>query len=180
MANGINASQFSKGGATVIPKGTGTATAGIPTTNIFAGASAISAVTSAFTAFEAGRMRQVAFQHEAAMAEINARQLEINAQFFIADKTTQLAETLALQNVIAAATGRTIGVGTQETITQASISNLEKTKRRIEVTGRAKEVGLLMQSAAARASGEQAAKFGLLSAFEELAKGGLQTAQFIQ
>jgi hypothetical protein len=180
MANQINASQFSKGGTTVIPKGTGTASAPIATTNIFAGASAISAITSAYTAFEAGRMRKIAFEHEAAMNEINARSLEIDAQFLIADKTSELAETLALQNVIAAASGRTIGVGSQRIITEASISNLEQTKRRIEVTGKARSVSSMMQSSAARASGEQAAKFGLLSSFEELIKGGLETARFIQ
>lgn len=180
MARSINVSQFSQGGRTVIPKGIGTATASIPTTNIFAGASALSAITTAFTAFEAGKMRKIAFEHEAAMAEINAKQLEINAQFVIADKTTELAETLSLQNVIAAATGRTLGVGSLEAITATSISNLERTKKRIEVTGEARKVSSLMQSAAARASGEQAVKFGLLSSVQELIKGGLETARFIQ
>jgi len=148
-----------------------------PATSATAGFFAVSAITGAFAAYQAGQMRKLAYEHEAAMSEINARQIEIEAQFTIADQTEALAENLALQNVISAASGR--AGGSIEQITQTSIANLEKEKKRIGVTGRARKVAALMDVESTRAAGETAAKFGLLGAATELTTGAAQTSRFI-
>ena len=139
---------------------------------------AISAVAGAFSAFQAGKMRKLAYEHEAAMAEINAKQIEVVGMFQIADKTEDLANTLALQNVIAAASGRR-GGGSLEALEQTSIANLEEEKKRIKVTGRAKQVATLMDSATRRAAGKTAAASGLISAASELSTGVAEASKFI-
>ena len=149
-----------------------------PATTAVGALGAIGAVASAFTAYEAGKMRKLAYEHEAAVAEINAKQIEIVGMFQIADKTEDLANTLALQNVIAAASGRQ-GGGSLENLEQTSISNLEEEKQRIKVTGRAKQVATLMDNASKRAAGKSAAKQGLLSAASELSTGTAEAARFI-
>lgn len=150
-----------------------------PTANIFAGLFAVNAITSAFSSYEAGQMQKVAFDHQAAMAVLNARQQEAEAQFFIADKQSELANNLALQNVIAAASGRQSGVGSLANLTETSISNLTKDIKRIETVGETRKVATLMESSFSRLSGESAAKFGLLSGATELSSGLLQASRFI-
>lgn len=151
-----------------------------PTTNQFGALFAINAVTSAYTAFEAGKMRKIAYEHEAAVAEINAKQQEIEATFFIVDKQNELISNLAAQNVIAAATGRQPGAGSVEALTQTSISNLAKDTRRVEVTGESRKVAALMSSSFARSQGEVAEKFGLLSGVSSLTSGAVEASRFIK
>ena len=141
---------------------------------------AISAITGAFSAYEAGKMRQLAYEHEAAIAEINAEQIRIEGVFTIADQTTELANTLALQNVMAAASGRVGGVGSLQNLQETSFSNFEADKKRIETTGRARQVSTLMDSATKRAAGKTAAKQGLLSGISQLTAGAAKTSQFIK
>ena len=138
---------------------------------------AISAVAGAFSAYQAGKMRKLAYEHEAAMVEINAKQIEITGMFLIADKTEDLANTLALQNVMAAASGRR--GGSLENLEQTSIANLEEEKKRIKVTGRAKQVATLMESETRRAAGKAAATRGLLSGISELSTGVAEASKFI-
>ena len=145
--------------------------------NQVGGMFAISAVTSAFTAYEAGKMREIAYNHEAAMAEINAKQIGIDAQFIMADKMDQLRSTLALQNVVAAATGR--AGGSIQNLTQTSTSNLKREEERIRLTGKAKSVATMMDAASARAAGKSAASMGLLSAVGEFTGGAAQASRFI-
>jgi len=155
---------------------TGT-TAGGFTSNQVGGMFAISAITSAFTAYEAGKMREIAYNHEAAMAEINAKQIGIDAQFIMADKMDELRSTLALQNVIAAATGR--AGGSIENLAQTSVGNLKREEERIRLTGKAKSVATMMDAASSRAAGKSAAAMGLLSGVGELTGGAAQAARFI-
>jgi len=138
---------------------------------------AVGSVASAFTAYQAGKMRQLAYEHEAAVAEINAKQIEIVGIFQIADKTEELANILAIQNVVAAASGRT--GGSLKALEQTSIANLEEEKKRIKVTGRAKQVATLMDSESRRAAGKSAAIRGLLSASSELSTGAAEASKFI-
>jgi hypothetical protein len=149
----------------------------LPVTSGYAGFSAISAITGAYAAYEAGQMRKLAYEHEAAMSEINAKQIEIESQFAIAGRTEALAETLALQNVMAAASGR--AGGTLAQLAQTSIANLQKEKKRIKVTGEARKVATLMDVESTRAAGKTAARFGLLGATTELARGAAETSRFI-
>jgi len=139
----------------------------------------IGAVAGAFSAYEAGQMRKLAYEHEAAMAEINAKQIEIAGTFAIAEKTTDLANNLALQNVIAAASGRAVGEGSLQALEQTSVANLEADIKRIKVTGRAKQVATLMSGEAKRAAGKTAAAQGLLSGVTQLTTGTAQAARFI-
>lgn len=147
------------------------------TSNQVGGMMAISAVTNAFTAYTAGKMKQIAYNHEAAMAEINAKQIGIDAQFIMADKMDQLRSTLALQNVVAAATGR--AGGSISNLANTSIANLKKEEERIRLTGKAKSVATMMDAASARAAGASAAQMGLLSGTAELISGGAQAARYI-
>ena len=139
----------------------------------------IGAVAGAFSAYEAGKMRQLAYEHEAAVAEINANQIRIEGIFAIADKTTDLANTLALQNVMAAASGRVVGEGSLANLQQTSEANLEADIKRIKVTGRAKEVATLMDSETRRAAGKSAASQGLLSGVSQLTTGAAQASRYI-
>ena len=145
--------------------------------NQVGGMFAISAVTSAYTAYEAGKMREIAYNHEAAMAEINAKQIGIDAQFIMADKMDQLRSTLALQNVVAAATGR--AGGSIQNLAQTSTSNLKREEERIRLTGKAKSVATMMDAASARAAGKSATSMGLLSAVGEFTGGTAQASRFI-
>ena len=147
------------------------------TSNQVGGMYGIQAITGAFMAYEAGQMQKLAYEHEAAMAEINAKQIGIDAQFIMADKMDELADTLSLQNVIAAATGR--AGGSVENLAQTSVSNLKKDEERIRLTGKSKQVATMMDAANARAAGSTAAKYGLLSRVSELTKGATQAARFI-
>ncbi len=148
-----------------------------PTTNIVAGFQAVGAITGAFMAYQAGQAQKVAFEHEAAMAEINARQIGIDAQFIMADKETELANTLALQNVINAASGRS--GGSVSAIAETSVSNVRRDEERIRLTGQARKVATLMDASSSRAAGSSAARFGLLSSVAELGKGAAQVSRFI-
>ena len=154
-------------------------TSGTGTSNAVGALFAVSAITGAFSAYEAGRMRQVAFEHEAAVSEINANQIKIQGMFTTADKTTDLANNLALQNVMAAASGRQIGEGSLKAIEDTSVSNLEADLKRLRVTGRAKEVATLMDSSTRRAAGKTAATQGLLSGVTQLTTGVAQASRFI-
>lgn len=147
------------------------------TTTFSATSTAISSITSAYAAYEAGQMRQIAYDHEAAMAEINAKQIGIDAQFIMADKMDQLRSTLAMQNVVAAATGR--AGGSIENLSQTSTANLKKEEKRIRLTGEAKRVATMMDAASARAAGETAASIGLLSGIATLTGGAAETARYI-
>ncbi len=148
------------------------------TSNQVAGMYGISAITGAFMAYEAGQMKKLAYEHEAAMAEINAKQIGIEAQFVMADKYTELANTLAMQNVVAAATGR--AGGTVDVLAQSSEAALRKEEERIRLTGKARSVATMMDAASSRAAGETAAQYGLLSGISSLVQGGAQAARFIQ
>lgn len=150
-----------------------------PTSNFVAGATAIGAITGAFSAYQAGQMRKIAYEHEAAVAEINAKQIEIEGMFVIADKTTELANTLALQSVVASASGRVSGEGSLQQIQATSEAALAKDVERIKVTGRAKQVATLMDSETKRAAGESAAAQGLLSGVSELTTGLAKAERFI-
>lgn len=139
---------------------------------------AVGSIAGAFTAYQAGKMRQLAYEHEAAIAEINAKQIEVAGMFQIADRTEDLANTLALQNVIAAASGRS-GGGSLQNLEQTSITNLEEEKKRIKVTGRAKQVSTLMDNTSKRAAGKTSARSGLLTGISELSTGAMEASQFI-
>lgn len=147
------------------------------TSNQVAGMYGISAITGAFMAYEAGQMKKIAYEHEAAMAEINAKQIGIEAQFIMADKYTELSNTLAMQNVVAAATGR--AGGSIERLAETSATRLETEEKRIRLTGKAQSVATMMDVASSRAAGETAAQYGLLSGVSALATGGTQAARFI-
>lgn len=148
------------------------------TSNIVAGYSAVSAVTGAFMAYQAGQMQKLAYEHEAAMSEINAKQIGIDAQFMMADKENELANTLALQNVINAATGRS--GGSVSAIAETSLANVKRDEERLRLTGKAKKVATMMDASASRAAGNTAAKYGLLGGVAELTKGGAEVSRFIQ
>jgi hypothetical protein len=148
------------------------------TSNQVAGMYGISAITGAFMSYQAGQMKKMAYEHEAAMAEINAKQIGIEAQFVMADKQNELANTLAMQNVVAAATGR--AGGTVDVLAQSSEAALKKEEKRIELTGKARSVSTMMDAASSRAAGETAAQYGLLSGISSLVQGGTQAARYIQ
>ena len=152
-------------------------TLGTTTADIVGYATGIGAITDAFMAYQAGKMKKLAYEHEAAMAEINAKQIGINAQFVMADKTDELAQTLAMQNVMAAATGRK-GGGSQTNITQTSIQNLKKEEQRMKLTNEGKRVSTLMGATAARAAGSTAATTGLISGVSALGTGLGEAAQY--
>ena len=152
----------------------------MPTTSSQTGALyGIGAITGAFSAYEAGKMRQLAYEHEAAVSEINAKQIEIEGIFTIADKTTELANTLALQNVIAAASGRVVGEGSLKALEQTSEAALEADIKRIKTTGRAKQVATLMDSETRRAAGKTAASQGLIGGVTQLTTGLAKAGGFI-
>lgn len=140
----------------------------------------IGAVIGAYNAYEAGKMRQLAFEHEAAVAEINAQQIKIEGMFNIASKTSELANNLALQNVMAAASGRVVGEGSLKALEKTSISNYGADIERIKVTGRAKKVATLMSSEASRAAGTSQATQGLISGISSLATGLTKASGYIE
>ena len=140
---------------------------------------AVGSVAGAFSAYQAGQMQKLAYEHEAAVDEINANQIKIEGMFTIADKTTELANTLALQNVMAAASGRVVGEGSLKALEETSVSNLEADIERIKVTGRSKEVATLMASESQRAAGKTAAAQGLLSGASQLTTGAAVASRFI-
>lgn len=148
-----------------------------PATSFMAGSMAIGAIASAFSAWQAGEMQKLAYDHEAAMAEINAKQIEIEGQFLIADKTNALVESLALQNVMAAAGGRS--GGSISNLAQTSVSNLKKDEARIKATGKARKVATLMGASSNRAAGKTAATQGLIGGVSELTKGAAETYGWI-
>jgi len=150
----------------------------IPTTTYVGYAKGLGAITDAFMAYEAGQMKKLAYEHDAAMAEINAKQIGINAQFIMADKQEELAQTLALQNVMAAATGRGVG-GSVSALTETSIANLKREEERIRLTGESRKVSTMMGASASRAAGKTAASMGLLGGFSELVKGGTEAARYL-
>lgn len=147
------------------------------TNNQVAGMYGVSAISGAFMAYEAGQMKKLAYEHEAAMAEINAKQIGIDAQFVMADKQNELANTLAMQNVIAAATGR--AGGSVDVIAQSSEANLKKEEKRIQLTGEARSVATMMDAASSRAAGATAAQYGLLSGVNSLVQSGTQAARYL-
>lgn len=143
----------------------------------FAGySSAIGAIGGAYAAYAAGKSRQLAYENEAAMAALNARQIEIDAQFMIADKTNELADNLALQQGVAAAQGRS--GGSVDNLAATSISNLRKEESRLKTTGKLRSAGLMMESSINRASGKTAAAQGLMGGISELATGIGTTAKY--
>lgn len=148
------------------------------TSNQIAGMYGISAVTGAYMAYEAGQMKKLAYEHEAAMAEINAKQVGIDAQFVMADKYTELRNTLAMQNVVAAATGR--AGGSIDRLAETSTARLEQEEKRIRMTGKAKSVSYMMDAASTRAAGDTAAAYGLLSGVSTFTQGAVNAARYIQ
>jgi hypothetical protein len=140
-----------------------------PASTYMAGSMAISSIASAFSSWQAGQMQKLAYDHEAAMAEINAKQIQIEGQFLIADKTNALVESLALQNVMAAAGGRS--GGSVSNLAQTSVANLKKDEARIKATGEARKVSTLMGASASRAAGQTAATQGLIGGISDLNKG---------
>lgn len=147
------------------------------TSNIVAGVQGINSIASAFMAYEAGQMKKLAYEHEAAMEEINAKQVGIEAQFTMADKYDELTDTLAMQNVMAAATGRV--AGSVDVLAQSSEAELKKEERKIRLTGKARSTAIMMGSASKRAAGKAAATTGLITGLGELVKGGTQVAKYI-
>lgn len=157
---------------------TGNTAAAASASNMMAGMYGISAIAGAYMSYEAGQMKKLAYQHEAAMAEINAKQVGIDAQFIMADKYTELTNTLAMQNVVAAATGR--AGGSISRLAETSTARLEQEEKRIRMTGKAKSVSYMMDAASNRAAGDTAASYGLLNSVNTLIQGGIKTAGYIQ
>lgn len=133
------------------------------------GAQALSAIAGAYSAYTAGKMQKYAYDHQAAMTEINAKQQEIEAQFMITDKQDQLSQNLALMNVMAAAGGRS--GGSVANLAQTSTSNLNKDAERIKTTGKARSVSSLMTSQAYRSTGDYMNRKSLLEAGSGLTAG---------
>ena len=143
----------------------------------FAGySSAIGAIGSAYSAYAAGKSRQLAYENEAAMAALNARQVQIDTQFVIADKMNELADNLALQQVVAAAQGRS--GGSVANLAATSVSNFKKEEERLLKASKLRSTGLMMESEVNRASGKTAAASGLMGAVSELATGIGSTAKY--
>lgn len=140
------------------------------------GISAIGSISSAFASYEAGKSRQLAYQHEAAMNALNARQVGIDAQFIIADKMNELTNNLAMQQVVAAAQGRS--GGSVEALYKTSVSNFRKEEERLLKTGKARSASMMMESDISRATGKSAATAGLLGATSDLAAGLATTAKY--
>lgn len=156
---------------------TGGYTAVTPTSNYIAGASAVGAITSAFSAWNAGQMQKNAYAHEAAMAEINARQVGIDAMFRTNEMQDELTYALSLQNVMAAAGGRS--GGSVSNIAQTSQANLQKERKRLEAAAEGRKVASLMDASSKRAAGKTAASQGLLGGSAELLKGTFETQKWI-
>lgn len=142
--------------------------------------STIASIANAYSAYEAGKMQQLAYEHEAAVAELNANQIRIDGMFTIADQTTELANNLALQNVIAAASGRVGGQGSLRNLAETSNKNFESNVNRIKATGKSKQVSALMSSQSSRIAGESAANRGLLKATSTLVTGLSEASKFIK
>ena len=151
---------------------------GFSTANIAGGASAISTIANAYSAFEAGRLRQIAYDHQAVMAELNAKQREIDAIFAVSDRKEELAKTLALQNVIAAASGRS--GGSLEAITQTSIAGIEKEKKRIELGVESRKISDMMRADSARFAGDSARSQSLIDSVSQLTTGLTSAYKFIK
>lgn len=150
----------------------------IKTTDMMGYMTGLGAITDAFMSYEAGQMKKLAYEHDAAMQEINAKQIGIDAQFVIADKENELAQTLALQNVMAAASGRS-GGGSLSNITQTSVANLKRDEKRILQTAESKKVSQMMGASASRTAGKTAASTGLLGSISDLTTGFTKASKYI-
>ena len=137
----------------------------------------IQTIAQAYQSYEAGRMKQMAFNHKAAMAELNAKQVGINAQFEMNDRINELRKTLALQNAISGATGRS--GGSVEALAQTSIANMKRDEQRIMKTAELKKVAELMDVESLRAAGKSAKRAGILEGINQLISGGQQSASFL-
>ena len=139
-------------------------------------ATGLNAVFGAFSAYQSGKMKQLAYEHEAAMSEINARMIENQAQFSIAEKESQLADTLAMQNVMSAAQGRK--GGSVRDIAMTSRANLGRDAAKIKRKERAERVSTLMQTGTLRAAGKAQAATSLIGAATDLSSGLLNAAEY--
>lgn len=139
----------------------------------------VSSIFGAFNAYTAGQLRKAAYNHQAAMAEINAKMIDTETKLIMADKTQQLKESLAMQNVIAAAQGRAAG-GTVSAIQQTSRAALAEEEERLRLQAKMKKVNLLTGAAVDRASGSVAASQGLISGAETLTEGFLKASEYIK
>jgi hypothetical protein len=146
-------------------------------TSIAGTLSAFSSIMSAYGAYEAGQMRQLAYNNDAAMAELNAKQVEIDATMTINERMHELSKTLALQNVLAAATGR--AGGSVGNLQQTSLSNFRRDKEKIKVGSNVRKTQYMMQSRMARASGKSAAAMGLLNTEISLFGGAADVSQYL-
>lgn len=145
--------------------------------NYGAGASAIGTISSVFAGYEAGKMQELAYQNDAAMAELNARQIGINAQFIMADKYTELTNVLAMQSVMAVASGRS--GGSVDAIRNTSIERLKKEEKRIRLTGNAQATVERGNASSSRAAANYQNSVSLLTAVGNTATGIQRTASFL-
>lgn len=153
--------------------------ASFSTSNIVGYSGIISSIAGAYSSFEAGRIRKIAYEHEEALAELSAKQREIDATFLIADKEEELANILALQNVISAAGGKVGGVGSQEAIAATSLQNLGKERRRLELGVESRKISDLMRGQQARLAGEAQQRTSLIDSVTQLTQGITQARKFI-
>jgi len=139
----------------------------------------IGAITGAFTSFMAGKMEKLAYNHQAAMAEIQAQQIDIDTSLMMADKTGELAKTLSLQNVMAAASGRS-GGGSLEALQTTSRANLGREETRLKAAARSKKLNLMMDASTARLQGKAAAQEGLLGGLSYGVEKGIEAMRYIK
>lgn len=138
----------------------------------------LGAIFGAYTEYEAGKMRELAYNHKAAMAEINAKMIESETTLLMAEKSSKLRESLAMQNVIAAAQGRARG-GSVSAIEQTSRARFAKEERRTRQMAKGKKVSELMSAGIDRATGKAAARQGLLRATTTGIGEGIEAARYI-
>ena len=138
---------------------------------------ALNAIFSAFQAYQSGKMKQLAYEHEAAMADINAKMIENAAQFSIAEKEKQLADTLAVQNVMSAAQGRK--GGSIQNIALTSKANLGKDIAKIERKARAEKVSTMMEAAGLRAAGKAASATSLIGTGVDLSSDLMTASRYL-
>jgi len=135
------------------------------------------AILSAFNSYQQGQISKEAFRHDAAMQALAEKQIGINLAFDNAKRKEQYAETLAMQNVLSAAMGRS--GGSLEALSSTGAENLRKDMEIAKSNADISRISAMMGGEIARASGETAARMGLLGGGLELLKGGVQAAPYL-
>lgn len=149
---------------------------GLTATDYMGGLYMMSAVTSAFSTYMAGQQQKLAYKHQAAMAELQARQVEAQKKFAIADRIKELRDSIAEQQVMAVAQGRT--GGSVDAVYNTSIANYERDKKMIEMGHDMQIAQHKGDAKVASATGNYAAKAGTFGATSDLISGGAKSAEF--